>query len=147
MNTGSENKSTICLAVVLLLLLPASLALSASGQWREGLSDEMAKQRARLQLEQMTTSEGLIDLILGSEGWMDIWVQIKQGTLSLKDLEEQFYKTAAGAKELEDAAKAAAQAQEEYDKAVAAINAKLEEDLKLIAERAREVKNVVPHTA
>ena len=106
----------------------------------EGLSDEMAKQRARLQLEQMTGSEGLIDLILGSEGWMDIWIQIKQGTLSLKDLEEQFYKTAAGAKELEDAAKAAAQAQEEYDQAVSAINEKLEEDLKAIAERAREVK-------
>ena len=106
----------------------------------EGLSDEMAKQRARLQLEQMTASEGLIDLILGSQGWMDIWLQIKQGTLSLKDLEEQFYKTAAGAKELEDAAKAAAEAQEEYDRAVADINAKLEEDLRAIAVRAKEVK-------
>ena len=105
-----------------------------------GLSEEMSKQRARLQLEQMTQSEGLIDLILGSEGWMDIWIQIKQGTISLKDLEDQFYKTAAGAKELEALAKEAADAIEAYQEAVSAIEEQLEEDLKAIALRAEEVK-------
>jgi len=89
------------------------------------LEDEVAKQTARLKLQQMTGSEGLIESILGSSGWQEIWKQIEDGVVSLKQLEDQFYKTAQGAQELADAADAdiesLRQQQEEYDALVASL--------------------------
>jgi hypothetical protein len=104
------------------------------------LKEDVQKQTAREQLGLRGASEGLIDAILGSEGWMKIWQQIKSGKIVLKDLQDQFYATAAGAKELNDAAAKAAKELEEYNEKVAKINEKLAEDLKAIAEKAAEAK-------
>ncbi len=79
------------------------------------LKEEMYKQSAALKLEKMGASEGLIDSILSSEGWMKIWGQIKNGTISLKALQAQFNNTADGARELAEASKAVSEAiDEEY---------------------------------
>ena len=74
----------------------------------DALSEETSKQRARLQLKQKGASEGLINLILGRDDWMSLWIQIKQGVISLEDLQKSFNKTADGAKELADATQEAA---------------------------------------
>lgn len=102
----------------------------------DALEDEVAKQTARLQLQQMTGSKGLIERILGAEDWLKIWTQIKQGVISLKELEDQFYSTAAGAQELADAAEEWRQ----YDAAVEAVNARLKETIKAIQEQAADLK-------
>ena len=72
----------------------------------DGISEEVMKQTARTQLQNMTGSQGLIESILGAENWLQIWIKIKSGLLPLEDLEKQFYKTAAGAQELADSAQA-----------------------------------------
>jgi hypothetical protein len=110
------------------------------GDFMGKIAEEVKKQRARLQLETMGAPEGLIDQILSSEGWMKIWLQIKQGVISLADLEKQYYKTAAGAKELEDAQEAAKQAWIEYDAAVAAVEESLAKELASIAEHFDDVR-------
>jgi predicted nucleic acid-binding Zn-ribbon protein len=78
------------------------------------MQDEIQKQTARIKLAAMGASEGLIDLILGKDDWMKLWQQIKQGTISLTKLQEQFNKTAAGAAELQDALDAAAEEAQKY---------------------------------
>lgn len=106
----------------------------------DNIKNEIQKQTAREQLAIRGASEGLIDAILGSEGWMKIWLQIKQGKIVLEDLQKQFYRTAAGAKELADEAKKSSDAVKAYNEAVKAINDELEETLKSIAEKADEAK-------
>jgi peptidoglycan hydrolase CwlO-like protein len=83
----------------------------------DGLSEETAKQRVRLQLEGKA-SKGLIDYILGSDNWMTVWTSIKKDLdKNLKSLESQFKNTAAGVAEMAAAKKEAAdKAQELQDK-------------------------------
>jgi hypothetical protein len=90
-------------------------------EFLKGISEEVMKQTARTQLQNMTGSQGLIESILGAENWLKIWIKIKAGLLPLKDLEEQFYKTAEGAQELADSA----QALKDYNEEVAALRAEL----------------------
>ncbi len=104
------------------------------------IADELKKQSARLQLENMGASEGLIDSILGSQGWEKIWLQIKQGKMPLETLQKQFNKTAAGAKELADAAKASADALKAYEEAIAEIDAELTATLEDIKKRFDDVR-------
>jgi hypothetical protein len=104
------------------------------------LQEEVQKQSARIQLQAMGASEGLIDMILGSEGWMKVWIQIKKGILPLADLEKQYYRTAQGAKELADAQEKLAQEWADYNAKVAAINEQLQADLQAIAEHFDEVR-------
>lgn len=106
----------------------------------KSLKEDVQKQTARQQLALKGASEGLIDAILGSEGWMKIWQQIKSGKIALEDLQDQFYRTAAGAKELKQAADEAARLLEEYNEKVARINERLAEELARIAEKAAEAK-------
>jgi hypothetical protein len=110
------------------------------GDFLKKLKDEIQKQTASEQLRLMGASEGLISSILAGEGWMKVWLQIKQGKLVLEDLQKQFNKSAAGAKELADAAKEAADQIKDYEEKVAAINKKLAEELEDIAEKAQEAK-------
>jgi hypothetical protein len=71
---------------------------------------ESAQQRAaRLQLELLGATAGLIDRILGAENWMKVWIAIKSGTLSVKDLQRAFNMTAEGAKETAENAEAVAE--------------------------------------
>lgn len=78
------------------------------------IRDEVNKQAAGVKLEAMGASKGLIQLILGDKDWAKLWQQIKNGTISLKDLQKQFNNTAAGVKETEEALQAAAEEAEAY---------------------------------
>ncbi len=102
----------------------------------DSLQDEVMKQTARLQLQKMTGSTGLIDQILGAEDWLSLWTKIKQGVVSLQELEDMFYKTAAGAQELADAT----EAWRKYDEAVQAVNDSLEETIAGIRKQAEALK-------
>ena len=84
----------------------------------------------------MTGSTGLIDQILGAEDWLSLWTKIKQGVVSLQELEDMFYKTAAGAQELADAT----EAWRKYDEAVQAVNDSLEETIAGIRKQAEALK-------
>ena len=112
------------------------LAKDTVKDFLDALQDEAMQQTARLQLEQMGASEGLIGKILGADDWLKIWIKIKQGIIVLDDLQDAFNRTAAGALELADAVKAI----EEYDAAVAEINARLIETIKAINEQADALK-------
>jgi hypothetical protein len=84
-------------------------------EFLDGIQEEVMKQTARLQLQNMTGSEGLIESILGAENWLQLWTKIKAGIIPLEDLERQFYKTAEGAQELADTAEAWRVYHEEVD--------------------------------
>lgn len=93
----------------------------------DGIDEEVAKQEARVKLERMGASEGLIDAILGSQGWEKVLARVvKNGISGLKELQSEFNRTAAGikevtaaTKELEEAQRKALEAaQDEIDKNV-----------------------------
>jgi len=109
-------------------------------EFTDKIAEETAKQRARLQLENMGASEGLIDMILGSQGWEKIWLQIKTGKLSLQTLEKQFRNTAAGAKELADATAKAEADLKEYNDALKEIQDTLDAELASIRKRFDDVR-------
>ena len=105
-------------------------------EFLDGIQEEVMKQTARLQLQNMTGSEGLIESILGAENWLQLWTKIKAGIVPLEDLEKQFYKTAAGAQELADTA----QLWEDYRLKVQALKDELEETKKAINAAADALK-------
>ena len=105
-------------------------------EFLDGIQEEVMKQTARLQLQNMTGSEGLIEAILGAENWLQIWTKIKAGLIPLEDLEKQFYKTAEGAQELADTA----QLWEDYRLKVQALKDELEETKKAINAAADALK-------
>ena len=105
-------------------------------EFLDGIQEEVMKQTARLQLQNMTGSEGLIEAILGAENWLQIWTKIKAGLIPLEDLEKQFYRTAAGAQELADTA----QAWDDYRLKVQALKDELEETKKAINAAADALK-------
>ena len=109
-------------------------------EFTDKIAEETKKQRARLQLENMGASEGLIDMILGSQGWQKIWEQIKSGKLSLQTLEKQFRNTAAGAKELADATAKAEADLKAYNDALKEIQATLDAELASIRKRFADVR-------
>lgn len=74
----------------------------------DGMAEEVRKQQARLKLEGLGASEGLIDQILGSQGWEKVFKKVlASGTEGIKRLQTQFNRTAAGIKELAAIRKAA----------------------------------------
>jgi hypothetical protein len=103
------------------------------------MRDEVNKQAASIKLAAMGASEGLIDLILGNDDWMKLWLQIKTGVISLAELQRQFNSTAAGADELAEAMKAAADAKEEM---LAGLNDKLEEATQKLATATEAAKDL-----
>jgi len=115
---------------------PTKEATDYVKEFFDALQDEVNKQTARLQLQKMTGSAGLIDQILGSEDWMSIWIKIKQGVISLQELEKMFYRTAAGAQELADAAAA----WDDYYAAVKAVNDQLDITVANIVKQAEDLK-------
>lgn len=130
-------------------ILPSTTDFSTDGkksaknyvdEFFKQFEEDVKKQIVRQQLALRGASEGLIDAILGSEGWMKIWLSIKQGKIVLQDLQDQFYRTAAGAKELQDAAKKAADEMAAYQEKVAAIEEALAEQISEIREKAKEAK-------
>lgn len=71
------------------------------------LKDEVAKQAARVRLEKMGATEGLISSILSGEGWEKVFNSIvSKGISEVKRLQDAFNTTSAGIKELSDALQA-----------------------------------------
>jgi hypothetical protein len=80
------------------------------------MREEIEKQKARIRLDRLGLSEGLIDSILGSEGWQKVFNRvIASGSAGLKKLQADFNRTKAGINELEKKRK------EAYDDAAASI--------------------------
>lgn len=68
-----------------------------------GLDDAVAKETARMELEDLGISDALIDDILGAQGWSHVYDEIVSGGEAMAEsLQEQFNQTAEGAKELAD---------------------------------------------
>lgn len=66
-----------------------------------GLDAAVAKETARMELEDLGISDALIDDILGAQGWSHVYDEIVSGGEAMADsLQEQFNQTAEGAKEL-----------------------------------------------
>lgn len=74
------------------------------GDFYAALEDEIAKQAARVRLQTMGATEGLISSILSGEGWEEVFASIvDKGISEVARLQEAFNTTAAGIKELADA--------------------------------------------
>ena len=112
------------------------------------IKEEVAKQQARLKLEKLGASEGLIDQILGSQGWEKVFKKVlASGTAGLRKLQNEFNRTAAGIKEL-DAARSAAQ--DQIDEAVRKAQAEAErlwEAYEAAKEKAEEFKRSMKEIA
>lgn len=77
-----------------------------------GIQEEIAKQKASMRLEAMGASEGLIEAILGTDDWEKVYRRIiSGGKKGLRELQADFRKTAAGIREMADAAKESEAAQ------------------------------------
>jgi hypothetical protein len=84
------------------------------GEFFGGINEEIAKQSARIKLKKMGASEGLIDAILGSDGWEKVLAKaISGGVGGLKKLQAQFNRTQAGIEEITAATDAFDKAQQE----------------------------------
>jgi hypothetical protein len=111
-----------------------------------GIDEEIRKQEARVRLERMGASEGLIDAILGSQGWSKVFQRvIRDGVAGLKTLQAEFNRTGAGIEELtkkteafeEAQQKALKAAQDEIDRNAAALQ-RLADEAQKAYERAVE---------
>lgn len=94
---------------------------NAVADYYANLADEIKKQRARLKLEQMGASTGLIESIIGSgKDWLKVYNDaIKGGVAGITALQQRFNQTKAGLDEIAAAEKALADAAEEAAKALA----------------------------
>jgi hypothetical protein len=78
------------------------------------LDEEVSKQNARRRLMAMGASEGLVESIVGAQGWEKVFDRIlRGGDRALTSLQRRFNRTAVGAQELQDAIDANAKALEE----------------------------------
>ena len=100
------------------------------------MQDQIMQQSARLQLEELGASDGLIGMILGQEDWLKVWIKIKQGVIVLDDLQDSFNRTVAGAAELA----ATSAAWDAYKEAIQSIKDELKETIKGINEQADALK-------
>jgi hypothetical protein len=76
-----------------------------------GITAEIEKQEARIKLERMGASEGLIEAIIGSQGFEKVFARIlRDGVSGLNKLQGEFNRTGAGIDELTSAL-------EEFEKA------------------------------
>ena len=115
---------------------PAAIAKDTVKDFFDSLQDEIMQQSARLQLEELGASDGLIGMILGQEDWLKVWIKIKQGVIVLDDLQDSFNRTVAGAAELA----ATSAAWDAYKEAIQSIKDELLETIKAINEQADALK-------
>ena len=106
-----------------------------------GIRDEAEKNSARTQLSALGASTGLIEKILNTDGWKKVWLSIKNGTLSVEELQRAFNATADGAKELKDAATEAAEAADERLQAALALFKEQQEAIARQVEAIRELES------
>jgi len=84
----------------------------------DGLESEVRKQQARIKLEGLGLTEGLIESILGSKGWEEVFNKvISGGKEALEEIQEAWANTKKGIDEATKAAEEFAKAQEEALKA------------------------------
>ena len=92
----------------------AAAAKDYIGDFFGGLEDEVRKQTARIQLRGMGLTEGLIESILGSKGWDEVFNKvISDGVKGLEALKEAWAGTKKGIDEAKKAAEEFAKAQQE----------------------------------
>lgn len=119
---------------------PSKAAKDTVKSFYDTLNEEVEKQSARVKLETMGASAGLIESILGAEGWEKILAKIEKNNSALQKLQDQFNKTAAGVRELEQAQAELQRKQDEYDAAVLRIQKELDAELTRIREKAEAAK-------
>jgi hypothetical protein len=98
-------------------------------EFYKDLKDEMAKQSARLKLENLGASKAFIESVVGSgEDWKKVFASVAaRGKAGVAELQREFNKTAAGLKEIAEANEAAVKAaQDAYDEAYKAYEKQLE---------------------
>jgi hypothetical protein len=79
-----------------------------------GITTEIEKQQARIKLQGMGASAGLIEAIVGAQGFEEVFAKlVRDGDAGLKKLQREFSRTAAGIDEATAAAEAFAKANEE----------------------------------
>ena len=84
------------------------------GDFFRGIEDAVKKESARIRLLALGASEGLVDAILGSQGWSDVFKRvIRDGEAGLQRLQAEFNKTAAGIAEVAEEAERLAKAQQD----------------------------------
>jgi len=83
----------------------AAKATDAVGDFFSGLADDAAKLSAKLQLETLGASEGLIEKILGSgDEWYKVFEEVtRNGMASVQEVQAMFLQTASGFDEAMDA--------------------------------------------
>jgi hypothetical protein len=90
----------------------AGTATDYVGDFFRAIEDAVAKESARIKLTAMGASEGLLDAILGAQGWESVFKRvIRDGEAGLQRLQTEFNKTGAGIKELTEATFEAEKAQ------------------------------------
>lgn len=90
------------------------------------LADEIAKQSARLELQGIGLEDAVIQQILNSQGWQDVYETIIEGGENLaKELNAAFFQTEEGMEQLEEQAKALAEAVAKTQEEMAALNEEL----------------------
>jgi len=90
------------------------------------IKDEIKKQNARLKLENMGASAGLINSVLSGQGWGKVYADVvKGGAAGVAALQEQFNMTEAGLNELADVAKATAEALAAMEKSMSDVADKI----------------------
>lgn len=111
-------------------------------EFYKGLADEVRKQTARIKLEALGASEGLIDSVISGADWEKVYRAVaKSGLKGVRALQVQFNKTKEGIAELtaaeeeakkaaEEAAEAARIAAEEFAASVQVLNGSMAEATK-----------------
>jgi hypothetical protein len=95
------------------------------GDFFRGIEDAVKKEAARIRLLAFGVSDGLIEAILGSQGWEQVFKRvIRDGEAGLQRLQIEFNKTGAGIAEVAEEAERLAKAQQDaIDSAQALIDA------------------------
>lgn len=110
------------------------------GDFFDNIDDAIAKESARRRLQGMGASEGLIEAILGAAGWQKVFKDvIKDGVEGLKELQDEFNKTADGIREVTEAAEELAKAQAEALEAATKEAQKYIDDLQREADRLQAI--------
>ena len=119
----------------------AGKAKDAVGDFFRGLADDAAKLSAKLQLETLGASEGLIEKILGSgDEWYKVFEEVtRNGMASVQEVQAMFLQTASGFDEAMDAWQAEFDAFTDFKEAA-------EESMAAFVEFAREFE-ILPSIA
>jgi len=119
---------------------PAKASAAATDYVAEffaALAEEVEKQKARLELQGLGLEDALIEQVLNSEGWLDIYdLIVEGGERMIEELNETFFLTLAGMEQLQAEAEALAEAIAKTQEEMASLN---EELAQLEVDKAAEI--------